>query len=117
MKGAVFYNLKNPAIHATPTELAGQKCHAIAGIGNPRRFFDHLQGLGLTVTSHAFADHHRFEQQDLTQLAELADAEAIFMTEKDAVKCLAFANEKFWVLPVAAQVDAELGKMILQKLG
>ena len=116
LEGAVFYNLKNPAIHATPTELAGQKCHAIAGIGNPQRFFDHLQDLGLTVTSHVFADHHRFEQQELTQLAELADAEAIFMTEKDAVKCLAFANEKFWVLPVAAQVDAELGKMILQKL-
>lgn len=117
LAGETFYNLLNPDSRSTSSAFMGKRLHAIAGIGNPQRFFDHLQGLGLTVTSHAFPDHHCFEQQELAQLAGLADADAIFMTEKDAVKCLAFANEKFWVLPVEAQADAELGKMILQKLG
>ena len=111
--GETFYNLLNPGSRCAPSAFMGKRLHAIAGIGNPQRFFDHLQGLGLTTEAHAFPDHHRFEQQEL----DYVDAEAIFMTEKDAVKCLAFANEKFWVLPVQAQVDAELGKVILQKLG
>lgn len=117
LAGESFYNLLNPDSRSTPAAFMSKRLHAIAGIGDPRRFFDHLQGLGLTVTPHAFPDHHRFEQQELAQLAELTDADAIFMTEKDAVKCLAFASEKFWVLPVAARIDAELGKVILQKLG
>lgn len=117
LAGESFYNLLNPASRCAPSAFMGKRLHAIAGIGNPQRFFDHLQDLGLTANFHAFPDHHRFEQQELAQLAELADADAILMTEKDAVKCSAFANGKFWVLPVAAQVDAELGKVILQKLG
>jgi len=44
------------------------------------------------------------------------DAEAIIMTEKDAVKCGSFADEKYWVLAVDAQVPRELGLLILKKL-
>jgi tetraacyldisaccharide 4'-kinase len=113
LAGESFYNLLSPDSRLTPAAFMGKRLHAIAGIGNPQRFFDYLQGLGLAVNPHAFPDHHPFKKQEL----DFTNAEAIFMTEKDAVKCLAFANEKLWVLPVHAELDAELGKIIMQKLG
>ncbi len=81
--------------------LAGQRVHAVAGIGNPERFFRTLEGLGLQVIPHAFADHHRYNRQDLT----FADALPILMTEKDAVKCRAIATNHMYALRVEATLD------------
>jgi tetraacyldisaccharide 4'-kinase len=112
LEGIHFYNLLNPELVVTASEFAGQCLHAIAGIGHPQRFFNHLQQLGLQCTTHAFADHHRYSATDLAY----DDADAILMTEKDAVKCAAFANEKFWVLRVDAQVSPALAKLIKDKI-
>ncbi len=54
--------------------------------------------MGIKATPHRFADHHRFVAADL----DIADARAILMTEKDALKCEAFADERCWYLPVSA---------------
>jgi tetraacyldisaccharide 4'-kinase len=112
LEGAQFRNLLNPHFQRDPGDFHGQRVHAIAGIGNPARFFDHLQKLGLSFAAHAFPDHHAYAPSDL----EFSDADAVIMTEKDAIKCLRFAREHHWVLPVNARVDPALGKLILDKV-
>lgn len=76
--------------------------HAVAGIGNPQRFFSTCEQLGLDFESHSFADHHQFDAQDL----EFGDQRAVLMTEKDAVKCAGFDNDRLWFLPVDAELSA-----------
>ena len=80
---------------------------------NARRFFEQLRQMGLAFSAHAFPDHHAFSQRDVT----FPDADAVLMTEKDAVKCRKFAAECHWALRVDAEVDAVLGERVLQKLG
>ena len=74
--------------------------HAVAAIGNPERFFSSLKRLGFSIIPHAFDDHYHFKAKDL----EFDDDYSIVMTEKDAVKCRRFKNEKLWYLPVAANL-------------
>ena len=112
LQGSLFYNLLNPAMVVSASEFAGQNLHAIAGIGHPRRFFAQLEHLGLNAQQHAFPDHHRYSAADVA--FEYADA--VLMTEKDAVKCAAFATEKCWVLRVDAQIDTALTQLILKKV-
>jgi tetraacyldisaccharide 4'-kinase len=87
--------------------------HAIAGIGHPQRFFDHLAALGLSFTAHAFADHHRFRSSDLP-------AGPVVMTEKDAVKIISLvraqARQDCWFLAVDAKLEAGLKEHILSRL-
>lgn len=108
-----FHNLLNPDHKAAPEQFLNRRVHAVAGIGNPQRFFELLQRLGLTFTAHPFPDHHPFSAGDLA----FADADIVVMTEKDAVKCRSFANEKHWVLRVDAEIDPAFGELILRKLG
>ncbi len=112
LHGSLFYNLLNPEIVVSAGEFAGQHLHAIAGIGHPRRFFAHLEHLGLNAQHHAFPDHHLYSAADIA----FEDADAVLMTEKDAVKCTAFATEKCWVLRVDAQVNTALTQLILKKV-
>lgn len=78
---------------------AGQAMHAVAGIGNPQRFFETLRRLGWQPHEQAFADHARFTAEDL----QFVDDLPILMTEKDAVKCRPFAPENAWYLRVDAR--------------
>jgi tetraacyldisaccharide 4'-kinase len=112
LEGNGFRNLLNPAFHQEAGAFHGKRVHAIAGIGNPARFFDHLRTLGLSFAAHAFPDHYSYTPADL----EFGDADAVIMTEKDAIKCLRFARENHWVLPVDARVDTALGRLILEKM-
>ncbi|HXZ97017.1 MAG TPA: tetraacyldisaccharide 4'-kinase [Burkholderiales bacterium] len=112
LTGETFYNLLNPDFKVSATDLRGKKTYAVAGIGHPQRFFRQLQTLGLSASARPFPDHYRYQAEDLFA----PDAEAIIMTEKDAVKCETFADEKYWVLAVDAQVPRELGLMIVKKL-
>jgi tetraacyldisaccharide 4'-kinase len=112
LAGATFRNLADPSLTASAADFVGMEVHAVAGIGNPQRFFDHLRGLGLKVAEHPFPDHHRFRPEDL----DFPGANVVLMTEKDAVKCAAFAAENCWMLAVEAHVDAALGEKILEKL-
>jgi tetraacyldisaccharide 4'-kinase len=84
-------------------DLRGMRVHAVAGIGNPGRFFKLLESFGLTIVPHAFADHHPFAARDL----ELPGDLPILMTEKDAVRCAAFANDRLACVPVTAQFSLE----------
>jgi tetraacyldisaccharide 4'-kinase len=112
LHGTRFYNLLNPEIVVLAGEIAGLRLHAIAGIGHPQRFFTHLEHLGLNAQRHAFPDHHRYTPADIA----FQGVDAILMTEKDAVKCAAFATEKCWVLRVDAQVSPALTQLILKKV-
>ncbi len=80
------------------TEFKQQNCHALAGIGNPKRFFDLLEQEALAVECHAFPDHHQFSAEDII----FEDDNPILMTEKDAVKCMDFATDKHWYVPIKA---------------
>jgi len=112
LEGTVFYNLLNPNTIMRASDFHGLCLHAIAGIGHPQRFFTHLHNLGLDVYIHPFPDHHRYTSTDLAY----ANADAILMTEKDAVKCTPFATEKCWVLRVEAQLDPALIHHILERI-
>lgn len=112
LEGVHFYNLLNPEITATAADFHGQSVHAIAGIGHPERFFRHLHKLGLSVQTHPYPDHHHYSAADLA----FEGSNALLMTEKDAVKCSAFADEKCWVLRVDAQLDSALTQLILKKI-
>jgi tetraacyldisaccharide 4'-kinase len=77
----------------------GAGVHAVAAIGNPQRFFDMLRNAGLTIYEHPMPDHHPFKPGDL----DFGDSLPVLMTEKDAVKCAAFADERCWFVPVTAE--------------
>ena len=80
--------------------FAGQRVHAVAGIGNPPRFFDSLRAHGLDVIEHAFPDHHAYTPGELA----FADGLPVLMTDKDAIKCRTFAPPGWWRVPVQAEL-------------
>ncbi|MGH8634113.1 MAG: tetraacyldisaccharide 4'-kinase [Burkholderiales bacterium] len=112
LEGRELRNLRSPEHRAGPGHFRGRRVHAVAGIGDPQRFFRHLQGMGVEFTAHSFPDHYPFTASDLGY----AGAEAVLMTEKDAVKCRRFADESHWELVVDAVPDPGLGDLILSKL-
>ena len=94
----------------------GQPLHAVAGIGNPQRFFRDLRARGLELIEHPFPDHHPFAPRDLS----FGDELPVLMTEKDAVKCVSFAPPRWWSVPTAATFSAtqerELLESVLRKI-
>lgn len=110
--GEIFCNLLNPGQTATAADFEKPNVHAVAGIGNPQRYFQQLEALGISFTPHPFPDHHAYSAVDLS----FADCDAILLTEKDAVKCAAFADARYWVLRVDAQIDPALIDHILRKI-
>lgn len=98
------------------SDFYGHVVHAVAGIGHPARFFEHLKGLGLEIIEHAFPDHYPFTAQDLQFGDHPSLNSIVIMTEKDAVKCRGFSGENHWYMPVDAQLDSEFGERLLEKL-
>ena len=110
-KGYFLINLKtNKKIHLSNLRL--KNIHAIAGIGNPNRFFDYLKTFNIEFNSSIFQDHYRFSKKDFRNMND----KNIIMTEKDAVKCQKFSRKNFWYLPVTAEVDSKFIDVILKKL-
>lgn len=107
-----IYNLSSPELEAVPDYFLGEPIHAVAGIGNPERFFSQLRSFGLSIWPHSFTDHHRFTQKEL----DFSIESKIIMTEKDAVKCRDFSDYRFWCMPVSAEIDLQLGEDILHKI-
>ncbi len=99
--GATFYALADHSRSCDAAALGNMRLAAVAGIGAPQRFFEHLASLGLNFSAHAFPDHHRYTAADLSAIS----ADALLMTEKDAVKCAGLTHRPVWVLPVSAQVE------------
>lgn len=112
LEAGPLINLVDAGNTKTIADFHNQAVHCIAGIGNPERFFSYLASHELILETHDFADHHDFSAVDLN----FSDDKAIIMTEKDAVKCRAFANDKMWYIPVEASISGELEQHILTKL-
>ena len=92
--------------------LAGQRVHAVAGIGDPQRFFASLRAHGIAVVPHGFADHHRYEAVDFQFGSDLP----VLMTEKDAVKCIPFAGERYYSVPAQAELPEAFWIGLLDRL-
>ncbi|MDO3722477.1 tetraacyldisaccharide 4'-kinase [Marinobacter sp. chi1] len=124
-----FHDIKHPEIHVMDLEpsslvnlksgesrplsdLSGRSVKAVAGIGNPDRFFDTLKGLGAKVQESPFPDHHRFEPADLKS----EPGQWVVMTAKDAVKCQGFAPENAWVFSVRARVSEDFTRSVLERI-
>jgi tetraacyldisaccharide 4'-kinase len=87
-------------------------CHALAGIGNPDRFFKLLESAGLSCKTHSFPDHYKFLPGDIW----FPNAMPVLMTEKDAVKCLSMAGNQHWYVPVTAIPDANFSGQLVSLL-
>jgi tetraacyldisaccharide 4'-kinase len=110
--GSRFQSLADPGLSREAADFSGKRVHALAGIGHPQRFFDHLVALGVAAVCHPFPDHHDYSQSDL----EFPECEALLMTEKDGVKCAALAPAHAWVLRVDAEVSPDLAQLLVAKL-
>ena len=115
---AMRYNLSQACNIIEPRDILplekfiGQPVHAIAGIGNPERFFTQLTEMGLDVIGHPFPDHYFYQETDL----DFGDDKPVLMTEKDAVKCKRIGKPNYWYVPITVEVQETFGKAILDKL-
>jgi tetraacyldisaccharide 4'-kinase len=109
---AAWRKIHNQKIISLQEFKVEQNLHAVAGIGNPQRFFDTLNSLSIPCQIHTFADHHKFTQMDFQCLQN----EPVVMTEKDAVKCQHFAKENWYSLIVNAELNADFWQVFQQKL-
>ncbi|WP_313915642.1 tetraacyldisaccharide 4'-kinase [Tahibacter sp.] len=98
--------------HVALESFAHRRVHAVAGIGNPQRFFDSLRACRIEVIEHAFADHHLFRPDDLA----FDDGLPVLMTEKDAIKCRAFAQTNWWQVSVQAQLPERFLDALAQRI-
>ena len=105
-------SVARPERVADPSSWGAGEVHAVAGIGHPQRFFDAVRAQGLAPVCHPFGDHHAFVPADLAFFG----ASAILMTEKDAVKCAAFAGANCWFLAIRTHIDEALVTLIEGKL-
>jgi tetraacyldisaccharide 4'-kinase len=98
--------------------FAGQRVHAVAGIGDPERFFSMLRDLGIAVVPHAYPDHHRYDAEDLQFGSDLP----VLMTDKDAIKIAAASSgieigDRCFSVPVQAELPEAFWIALLDKLG
>ncbi|MDR3351596.1 MAG: tetraacyldisaccharide 4'-kinase [Zoogloeaceae bacterium] len=115
LEPASFYALQDPRRRATAADFQGRALHAVAGIGNPERFFRTLEELGLCFARHPFPDHHHFTAAEL----DFPAPKIVLMTEKDAVKCARltpYPTAEIWVLPVTARLPDEFAHYLLESL-
>ena len=109
---AGMYRVGNAPAPLALSELSGKRLHAVAGIGNPGRFFATLSNMGLVFSAHPFPDHHGFLETDL----QFEDCDFVLMTEKDAVKCRRFGRHDLVAVRVEAEVDPALTELILERI-
>lgn len=91
----------------------GREVVAVAGIGNPQRFFTTLEGLSLLPEPHVFADHAHYTA---ASFAALDKAKPVIMTEKDAIKCAGFAQPNWWYLSIEATLSDAFVTALQRKL-
>ncbi len=90
--------------------VEGKSVHLLAGTGNPQRFFSHLHRHGFVSSDHPLDDHHRFRREDIDYPG------IVLMTEKDAVKCRQWADERHWYMRVDAQLPANFYMLLQSRL-
>jgi len=87
------------------TNLVGLKLAAIAAIGNPNKFFEVLSRLGMHLEhTLSLPDHAPIKNTDIANI----EADCIFITEKDAVKCATIVDQRIWVVPMHLPLPNEL---------
>jgi tetraacyldisaccharide 4'-kinase len=109
---AKFVHLKSGKSYHIEKWPMHKQVHAVAGLGNPGRFFDLLARLGFEIIRHPFPDHHNFDESNIFYLDHLP----IIMTEKDASKCRSFDNNKIWYLTIEADVSDKFIEELDSKL-
>ncbi len=101
-----------PLLSNSPQLAPDTAVQLVSGIGNPQRFLHTVQQLGYRIAgTHWFADHHPFTAEDLAQIPT-----PLLMTEKDAVKCRAFAKSQWYSLPVQAVLPSEVETFIIERV-
>lgn len=112
LKAGELRNLRDNSMTRKLADFRNIRVHAVAGIGNPERFFQSLRQVIRRLEEHAFPDHHRYRASDL----HFEDDAPVLMTEKDAVKCRRFATGNEWYVPVRAELspdfEARLGDLL-----
>ncbi len=93
-------------------QFSGKQFHALAGIGNPERFFRLLETHNIRVIRHPLPDHARIAQRDL----DFDDKIEVLMTEKDAVKCRWLDTSKCWYVPVELVIDSADAEYVLNRI-
>ncbi len=88
--------------HRALATLRGQQVHVVTGIGNPQGFLQPLRELGLRFDARILPDHASLTVDDI----EFGDALPVLMTDKDAVKCAAFATSRHWAVGAEVLLDA-----------
>jgi tetraacyldisaccharide 4'-kinase len=110
------YHLKDGSVRALES-FKSEPVHAVAGIGNPQRFFDLLADAGLDVEAHPLADHAEITLDELT----FDEPGPVLITEKDAVKCEHLKPNGVWCVVVDFQFDADrtarLMRLVLREIG
>ena len=89
-----------------------QKVYAIAGIGNPQKFFSDLRSAGVALHARSFPDHHFYRASDLDDL----HLSTVLMTSKDAVKCRKIAGPNWWAVPQMTELDDSFEQAFLERL-
>jgi tetraacyldisaccharide 4'-kinase len=107
-----FRRVDNPKKTYPLNAFAGKTVAAIAGIGNPKRFFDTLFALHIDYISKSFDDHHHFRSEDIPKTDE-----TVLMTEKDSVKCMAFSQPNWYFLAVSAKLPTTFTLWCAMKTG
>ena len=114
MQGSQLINVANKHIFASATHFQNKNVLAVAGIGNPQRFFEQLNKIGIDCHTQTYPDHYIFQAIDFDNI----EAEIILMSEKDAVKCREFCKGelaiKMWYLPVNAVLTE--GEKLMQRI-
>ncbi len=112
LRAVCFKSVSTPEKERDVNSFAGQRVHGLAGIGHPARFFRQLRQLDIDVVEHAYPDHYRYRREDI----DFGDAAPVIMTEKDAVKCERFADQRHWYLAVEADPDPALAEEVVRLL-
>lgn len=111
-KGTKIVNLLNSEARDID-DLKEKAVVAIAGIGNPDRFFNYLRTHGMRLETRSYPDHFQFTEDSISA----PDDAIVLMTEKDAVKCQRYAKPNWWYVPVDAKLPKEFGLEIINSLG
>jgi len=109
VEGDEAVSVMNESNRAPLESFSQVPCHALTGLGNPSRFFSHLKKHRLSFEQHIFPDHFKYAKRDIS----FNDDKPVLMTEKDAVKCTYFANEKHWYVPIKAKMTQKFGLTLL----
>ena len=110
--GAEAHRVDGLAAPEPLEHFRGRRVHAVAGIGNPQRFFLDLRAAGLDILEHPFPDHHPFTGAELT----FGDDLPVLMTQKDAVRCREIADARLWYVPVLARFSDSQSRELLDRV-